>query len=158
MEFPCWLSRKESACNTGDTNLILGQESPLEKEMATYFSIFAWEIPWTEEPVITGGLKSMGLQKSQTQLRDYTYKRIIQSNIQIYQKKKKKKNPESKVIHRDPHLVSRFSQSGNMAHVPMYLSTIKLYLQHCKKKKYKLNQDSKKVNIGNNLLARNSGT
>ena len=28
----------------------LSQEDPLEKEMATYFSIFAWEIPWTEEP------------------------------------------------------------------------------------------------------------
>ena len=31
----------------------------LEKEMATYFSILAWEIPWPEEP---GGLKSMGSQ------------------------------------------------------------------------------------------------
>ena len=31
----------------------LVQEDPLEKEMATYSSIFAWEIPWTEEP---GGL------------------------------------------------------------------------------------------------------
>ena len=28
----------------------LGQEDPLEKEMATYFSILAWEISWTEEP------------------------------------------------------------------------------------------------------------
>ena len=28
----------------------LGQEDPLEKEMATLSSIFAWEIPWTEEP------------------------------------------------------------------------------------------------------------
>ena len=28
----------------------LGQEDPLEKEMATHFSIPAWEIPWTEEP------------------------------------------------------------------------------------------------------------
>ena len=28
----------------------LGQEDPLEKEMATYSSILAWEIPWTEEP------------------------------------------------------------------------------------------------------------
>ena len=36
----------------------LGQEDPLEKEMATPFSIFAWEkIPWREEP---GGLQSMG--------------------------------------------------------------------------------------------------
>ena len=31
----------------------LGQEDPLEKEMATHFSILAWRIPWTEEP---GGL------------------------------------------------------------------------------------------------------
>ena len=35
----------------------LGQEAPLEKEMATHSSIPAWEISWTEEP---GGLQSMG--------------------------------------------------------------------------------------------------
>ena len=35
----------------------LDQEDPLEKEMAAHSSIFAWEIPWTEEP---GGLQSMG--------------------------------------------------------------------------------------------------
>ena len=29
----------------------LGWEDPLEKEMATHFSILAWRIPWTEEPV-----------------------------------------------------------------------------------------------------------
>ena len=29
----------------------LGQEDPLEKEMATHPSILAWRIPWTEEPV-----------------------------------------------------------------------------------------------------------
>ena len=28
----------------------LGREDPLEKEMATHSSIFAWETPWTEEP------------------------------------------------------------------------------------------------------------
>ena len=38
----------------------LGQEDPLEKEMATLSSILAWRIPWTEEP---GGLQSMGLQR-----------------------------------------------------------------------------------------------
>ena len=42
----------------------LGQEDPLEKEVATHFSILAWKIPWTEEP---GGLQSMGSQ-SWTQL------------------------------------------------------------------------------------------
>ena len=40
----------------------LGQEDPLEKEMATHSNILAWEIPWTEEP---GELHSMGSQ-SQT--------------------------------------------------------------------------------------------
>ena len=38
----------------------LGQEDPLEKEMATHSCILAWEIPWTEEP---GGLQFMGLQR-----------------------------------------------------------------------------------------------
>ena len=38
----------------------LGWEDPLEKKMATHSSIFAWEIPWTEEP---GRLQSMGFQR-----------------------------------------------------------------------------------------------
>ena len=38
----------------------LGQEEPLEKEMATHFSTLAWKIPRMEEP---GGLQSMGSQK-----------------------------------------------------------------------------------------------
>ena len=38
----------------------LGQEDPLEKEMATHSSILAWRIPWTEEP---GTLQSMGSQR-----------------------------------------------------------------------------------------------
>ena len=38
----------------------LGQEDPLEKEMATHSSILAWKIPWTEEP---GRLQFMGSQR-----------------------------------------------------------------------------------------------
>ena len=38
----------------------LGQEDPLEEEMATHSSILAWRTPWTEEP---GGLQSMGPQR-----------------------------------------------------------------------------------------------
>ena len=38
----------------------LGQEDPLEKEMATLSSTLAWKIPWTEEP---GRLQSMGSQR-----------------------------------------------------------------------------------------------
>ena len=40
--------------------LSLGQEDPLENGRATYSSILAWEIPWTEEP---GGLQSMESQR-----------------------------------------------------------------------------------------------
>ena len=46
----------------------LGQEDPLEKEMATHSRILAWRIPWMEEP---GGLQSMGLQ-SRTRLSNLT--------------------------------------------------------------------------------------
>ena len=38
----------------------LGQEGPLEKEMATPSNILAWEIPWTEEP---GVLQFLGSQR-----------------------------------------------------------------------------------------------
>ena len=38
----------------------LGQEDPLEKEMAPHCSMLAWRIPWTEE---SGGLQSMGWQR-----------------------------------------------------------------------------------------------
>ena len=47
----------------------LGQEDHLEKEVAIYFSILAWEIPWTQEP---GGLHTMGSQMNQIQLSDST--------------------------------------------------------------------------------------
>ena len=53
--FPGGSDGKESARNVGD----LGQEDPLEKEMATRSRILAWRIPWTEEP---GGLQSVGSQ------------------------------------------------------------------------------------------------
>ena len=43
--------------------LSLGQEDPLEKEMATPSSILVWKTPWTEEP---WQAQSMGLQESDT--------------------------------------------------------------------------------------------
>ena len=39
----------------------LGWEDPLQKEIATHYSILAWEIPWAEEP---GGPQSTGSQIS----------------------------------------------------------------------------------------------
>ena len=60
---PWWLSGKESACNAGDKETrvrSLGWEDPLKKEMATHSNIFAWGIPWTEDP---GGPQSGGDRK-----------------------------------------------------------------------------------------------
>ena len=54
--FPNGSWGEHSACNAGDTEDAIRsqvQEDSLEKEMATHSSIFAWEIPWTEE---LGGL------------------------------------------------------------------------------------------------------
>ena len=43
----------------------LDGEDPLEEDVATHYSILAWEIPWTEEP---GRLQPMGVAKSRTGL------------------------------------------------------------------------------------------
>ena len=61
---PWWLSGKTYAfqcrgCGFGPWV----RKITLEKVMANHSSIFAWKVPWTEEP---GGLQSMGLQKGQT--------------------------------------------------------------------------------------------
>ena len=63
--FPGGSDCKESACNRETWVRSLGQEDPLEKEMATHSSTLAWKVPWMEEP---GGLQSMGLP-SRTRLR-----------------------------------------------------------------------------------------
>ena len=58
--FPGGSDSKELACNAGDLGLILGQEDPLEKGVATHSRILVWRIPWTEDP---GRLLSMGWQR-----------------------------------------------------------------------------------------------
>ena len=52
---------KNQPANAGYEVSVSRLERSLEKEMATYISIFAWKIPWTEE---LGGLQSMRSQKS----------------------------------------------------------------------------------------------
>ena len=59
MAFPGGSDGKEFACNAGD----LGWEDPLETGKVIRSSIFAWRIPWTEQP---GKLQSMGLQELDT--------------------------------------------------------------------------------------------
>ena len=55
---------KESTAKVGDAGDPLGQEDPLEEEMATHSSILACKIPWTQE---LGGLQSMGSQRDTTE-------------------------------------------------------------------------------------------
>ena len=50
MGFPRDSVVKNPPVNAGAVGSIHVQEDPLENEMATHFSILAWEIPWTEEP------------------------------------------------------------------------------------------------------------
>ena len=56
----------------------LGQEDPLEEEMATHASILAWRIPWTEE---SGGLQSMGSQRVRHDLATQQQQQNIKQNI-----------------------------------------------------------------------------
>ena len=58
----------------------LGQEDPLEKEMATHSRILAWRIPWTEEP---GGLQSRGSPRVGHDLVDAHTSRISVLNKRI---------------------------------------------------------------------------
>jgi len=58
--FPGGSDSKESACNVGELGSIPGSGRSPGGGIATRSSIFAWEIPWTEE---LGGLQSMGLQR-----------------------------------------------------------------------------------------------
>ena len=60
MGFPGGSDGKESACNAGDLGSITGLGDPLEKGMATHYSILARRIPWTVEP---GRLQSMRPQR-----------------------------------------------------------------------------------------------
>ena len=39
----------------------LGEEDPLEKEMATHSNTLAWKIPWTEEPGRLQPMESLGV-------------------------------------------------------------------------------------------------
>ena len=64
----------------------LGRKDGLEEEIATHFSILAWEIPWTEEP---GGLQSIRVVKSQTHLSEHAQACVFTadqcSTMRVYQ-------------------------------------------------------------------------
>ena len=60
LDFPGGSEGKVSARMRETRVRSLGQEDPLEKEMATHSSTLAWKIPWSEKP---GRLQSMGSQR-----------------------------------------------------------------------------------------------
>ena len=74
MGFPGGSVGKESACDAGDTGEAgqsLSWEDPLEKGRATYSSILAWRIPWTEEPA---GYSPWGRKESyMTEVTEHAY-------------------------------------------------------------------------------------
>ena len=51
---------KNLPADVGDVDLILGQNDPLEEEMAIHSCVLAWRVPWIGEP---GGLQSVGSQR-----------------------------------------------------------------------------------------------
>ena len=58
--FPVGSLVKSSPVNSGDVDVIPGQQDPLKKEMVTHSSILAWRIPWIEKP---GRLQSTRSQR-----------------------------------------------------------------------------------------------
>ena len=57
MGFPTGSAVKNLAAMQEIQIQFLGQEDPLEENMANQFSILVWKIPWTEEPGSPGGCK-----------------------------------------------------------------------------------------------------
>ena len=57
----------------------LGQEDPLEEEMATHSSVLAWEMTWTDEP---GGLQSMGSKRVRHELATEHKSASVSVNLQ----------------------------------------------------------------------------
>ena len=79
---PRWSSGKKSTCQCRRKVWSLGQEDPLEEEMATHSSILTWEIPWTEEP---GGLQSLDSQRVRCNwVSTHTLYLPLESNIDNY--------------------------------------------------------------------------
>ena len=88
--FPGCASGKEPTypCRRHETRVqSLGQEDLLEKGMATYSSILAWRIPWTEEP---GGLPSIESKKVGQDLKRFSTQahRELRSHVPVAKKKK----------------------------------------------------------------------
>ena len=104
----------------------LGQEDPLEKEMATHSSILAWRIPWTEEP---GGLYSpRGRKESDTTERlDLTYEAGSDENevtlgAHVAVVCKRGTHPGNK--HTSNHLNAEFSSQTSYCLVTHYFPTL----------------------------------
>ena len=93
---PWWCSGKESTCQCGRHRRCsppLGQEDPLEEEMAMHSSILAWRIPRTEE---SGGLQPMGSQKARHGL--VTKQQQTRTTWCVYQMREKNRFGEPAIV------------------------------------------------------------
>ena len=82
-----WLCGKESTCQAGDVSLIPGSGRSMEKEMASHFSVLAWENPQTEK---SSGLQFKGSQRvghdfmtKHTQTQSYLYFKQILTFLKL---------------------------------------------------------------------------
>ena len=77
---------------------ILGQEDPLEEEIATHSSTLAWRIPWTEEP---GGLHPWGrtCARMHTHTHTHTLLLMVEAAVMV---------GNTAVSHLRPHLINEF--------------------------------------------------
>ena len=79
MGFPGGSLGKDLPANAGTQVPSLGQEDPLEEEMATHSSFLTWEISWTEG---SGGLQSMGSQRVRPNLAiEHTHTLLLCKNL-----------------------------------------------------------------------------
>ena len=99
----------------------LGEEDPLEKEMATHSSILAWRIPWMEEP---GGLQSTGSQ-SRTRLSDlsFTFTFLVNRVMKKCRPNLSTSQPSGEVTFSSKQWNHRFQHWLGFGQLPCYVQT-----------------------------------
>ena len=93
---PWWLRWCGTCLPMQETQIqSLGQEDPLEEEMATHSRLLAWRIPWTEEP---GGLQPIGSQRVGHNWATNTHTYNIKTSPQIYSARDPGKLHEDRIL------------------------------------------------------------
>ena len=113
MGFPGGASGKEPTCQCErhETQVSsLDEEDPLEKGMATHSGIFAWEIPWTEEP---GTLQSIGSPRVRQDRSDFTAHALTGITLSLHYVASFYQNPVFTTATKIAHLGTSQNAEGN---------------------------------------------